>query len=165
MPEISKKPPAVYVGIDPGMSGGIAVIRGGVASAVAMPATERDIWLEIGRHFDFGAPGVWAVIERNTGYVGGEGNPGSAMFKFGRLSGLLEMALVAASIPYESITPAVWQRALGIPTRKLGEEKRRHKNKLKAHAQQLFPDAGATLNTCDAILIAEYCRRKQEGKL
>ena len=176
MPQIGKRdqPPNIYIGIDPGASGGIAVIKGKVVEACAMPATEADIWAEISRHYDLAAPGIYAVIERNTGYVGGYGNksngklgnPGSAMFKFGRNAGLLTMALTAAAIPHEEAMPSVWQKAMGLPSRK-GASQREHKNKLKAFAQKLFPVAVGkiTLNTADALLIAEYCRRKQEGKL
>ena len=149
-----------YMGIDPGASGGLALIDGCEIEAVAMPATERDIWLWVSaEHVDF------AVIEQNTGYVGGEGNPGSAMFKFGRSAGLLTMALVAAGVPYEEITPGQWQKKLGIPPRKKGEAKGAFKNRLKAEAQRLFPRIPVTLKTADALLLAEYARRKAEGKL
>lgn len=171
-------PPVCYIGIDPGASGGLAALDGaapgGVRTMLGMASlsfTERSIWdwlqdmllHSVGRNF---APGAcFAVIEKNSGYVGGAGNPGSAMFKFGKSYGLLTMALIAASIPYEEATPGVWQRALGVPPRKHGESKGAFKNRLKTRAQQLFPQVKVTLATADALLIAEYCRRKREGKL
>jgi len=162
----------IYLGIDPGAGGGLAWVphraRVGIeCSAIGMPKTEWDLWFEL----QFRRPRLtqhprFAVIELNTGYVGGAGNPGSAMFKFGRSAGLLEMALVAAEIPYERATPQAWQKALGIVPRKKTESKTAFKNRLKARAQQLFPScSGITLATADALLIAEYCRRKQEGLL
>ena len=147
------------------------MIDGCEIEAVAMPATERDIWNWItGQMWEAVSGKVehnigFAVIEQNTGYVGGEGNPGSAMFKFGRSAGLLTMALVAAGIPYEEITPGQWQKKLGIPPRKKGEAKGVFKNRLKAEAQRLFPRIPVTLKTADALLLAEYARRKAEGKL
>ena len=155
----------LYLGIDPGASGGLAVIDGGKhVETTSMPATEKDIWLWVCME----QREQRAVIEYNTGFVGGEGNPGSAMFKFGTNHGLLEMALIAAAIPYEKVSPAKWQKALGITPRKKGvgaESRTQFKNRLKSRAQSLFPSAKVTLSTCDALLIAHYCRLKEEGKL
>lgn len=162
--------PRVYLGIDPGASGGIAAIEGKRLVALAMPATEQDIWEAIVRWADYpliiGAE-TFAVIERVTGYMPGSGgNIGSAMFRFGTSYGLVRMALVAAKIPFEEVSPAVWQRAFGIAPRG-SSTKHAHKQKLKAKAQQLFPsgDGQITLYTADAVLLAEYCRRKREGEL
>ena len=41
-----------------------------------------------------------------------------------------------------------------------------YKRRLKGVAQQLFPDTeGITLKTCDALLLAEFLRRRKEGEL
>lgn len=166
----SEHPHEVFIGIDPGASGGLAIIGhycGGIngADATAMPQTHRGAWDWL--RTTTAAPKLlaFAAIESNTGYVGGEGNPGSAMFKFGKSHGLLEMALIAAGIPYEQITPNVWQRKLGIPPKKRDEKKSAFKNRLKARAEELFPNVKVTLATADALLIAEYCRRKRKGLL
>lgn len=108
---------------------------------------------------------VHAIVEQVNGYVGDGGNPGSAMFKFGSNYGQVLMALTAASVPFETITPARWQRGLGVPPRKKGETKSEFKNRLKAMAQRLFPQVVVTLATADALLIAEYCRRARTGTL
>ena len=153
----------VYLGIDPGASGGMAVVDGAgrlMQFAAMCGDTDRDTWEWIESCL-----ATRAVMEQNTGYVGGVGNPGSAMFQFGRSHGLVEMALIATGIPYERVTPGVWQKALGIPGRKRTEAKGAWKNRLKAHAQQLFPDAKVTLATADALLIAVYCQRKHTGTL
>jgi Holliday junction resolvasome RuvABC endonuclease subunit len=89
----------------------------------------------------------------------------SSTFKFGVGYGGLRMALIAASIPFEEVTPRTWQKALGVVVRKKTETKTQFKNRLKAKAQQLFPRESITLKTADALLIAEYCRRKQLGLL
>ena len=166
--------PRVYLGIDPGASGGLAVVyrygvRDGSVEAVPMPATERDIWDWFVQWKDsgLGRSKPIAVIEKVTGYIGDGGNPGSAMFKFGTSYGGLRMALIAAEIPFEEITPQAWQKASGIFPRKSrgGETKTQWKNRLKSKAQQLFPLVKVTLPTADALLIAEYCMRKHEGRL
>ncbi len=108
---------------------------------------------------------TFCVIEKNTGFVGGKGNPGSFMFQFGKTTGILHGFLVAAGIPHEEVTPSTWQKALGIPPRKKTETKGKFKARLRQHAERLFPGVKATLATCDALLIAEFCKRKREGTL
>jgi len=169
MPEIVRSIRGnTYLGIDPGASGGlVALLPDGVVSTCT-PKTEADLWrwtCRYGLLANGETPACFAVIEQVNGYVGGAGNPGSAMFKFGTSYGGLRMALVAAGIPFDQVTPGVWQKALGIPSRKRTESKGQWKNRLKAKAQQLFPHVAVTLATADALLIAEYCRRKREGTL
>lgn len=158
-----------YIGIDPGASGGLAVIRKTegkyAATAIKMPDTPRDIWDWIRQG---SSTNTFAVIEKVGGFVKGNPVPGSAMFNFGKGAGWLEMALIGAWIPYEEAMPQKWQKALGIPPKKKDETKTAWKNRLKKKAQQLFPtlEAGSiTLATADALLIATYCQRLREGKL
>jgi hypothetical protein len=165
MPAIS---PAIYIGVDPGASGGLASICDGEALAIHMPLTETDVWEwvkenEIPDGWE-SIGGVFAIIEQVSGYIG-EGHPGSAMFKFGMSYGGLRMALTAAQIPFEAVTPQAWQKGLGITKRGKQETRTSFKNRLKAKAQQLFPEVKVTLATADALLIAEYCKRKRTGTL
>lgn len=148
----------VYLGIDPGASGGLASIAADGTKAVSMPQTERDIWEWFYEFHPDMNP--FAIIEKVGGYIQREGgNPGSAMFKFGMSYGGLRMALVAAGIPFDEVTPQAWQKALGISSRGKTETRGMFKNRLKAKAQQLFPSVKVTLATADALLLAEYCRR------
>lgn len=160
MPKLSKSGD-VYVGVDSGASGGLCLLEDGIVKAVSMPQTDTDIadWFQ-GRR---GA--AFAVLEKVGGYIMGNKLPGSTMFNFGRTYGLLRMALTMSGIPFEEVTPQKWQKALGIAPKKKTESRTQWKNRLKAKAQQLFPGSRATLKTADAMLIAEYCRRKYEGKL
>lgn len=153
---------STYIGVDPGKGGGLAAVRGAEFSLTPMPPTDMDIyrWL-----LDHRGEPVFAVMERVTGYIGDGGNPGARMFAFGQNYGALRMALIAVGVPFETVTPAVWQRAVGVTPRKKTETKTVWKNRLKSRAQELFPRAPITLATADAILLAEYCRRKREGRL
>jgi len=160
------KPPRVcyYVGIDPGQSGGIVIMSSSTTyrtiQVEVIPATERDIWELLTR---LTGALCTAVIEK-VHSMPGQGV--ASTFKFGVGYGGLRMALIAAGIPFEEVTPRSWQKALGIPPKKKAESNSRWKNRLKAKAQQLFPRVeGITLKTADALLIAEYCRRKHEGLL
>ena len=153
------------IGIDPGASGGIAVIKsnGEVLLHSIGGSTDKQTCKFL--KFVANSP-AFAVVEQNTGYVGGAGNPGSAMFKFGVSTGKLLGCLTALDIPFSQETPRAWQKVLGIPPRKKTESKSQFKRRLRQRAEQLFPKvAGITLATCDAVLIAEFNRRKREGTL
>ena len=67
------------------------------------------------------------------------------------------MALYALGVKTVKVTPQKWQKyysnTLGKST---GLSKNEWKNKLKGLAQQMFPHLKVTLNTADAILIANY---------
>lgn len=155
----------IFLGIDPGASGGLAFIEtyGDEISDIRctpMPSTEADIWAWF-RDETKACPAVFAMIEQVGGYIGGVGNTGSSMFKFGHSYGLLRMAMIGNMIPFAQVTPQVWQKHYGLATRK-NEKKNQYKNRLKAMAQQLFPNlSGITLKTADALLLAEYCRFKK----
>jgi hypothetical protein len=154
-----------YVGVDPGAGGGIAILHSqGIVRVEKMPATERDIWdLFVWARVKAGqSQQVKGIIEK----VGAMPKQGlSSTFKFGVGYGGLRMALIASLIPFEAVTPIVWQRGLHILPRKKEESKTKFKNRLKSKAQQLFPELKVTLATADALLIAEYCRRFYEGRL
>jgi hypothetical protein len=156
----------IYIGIDPGKSGGIAALDLDNVLTIKMPETPADVldyFHSIKNYMPINYSCI-AIIEQVGGYTG-QGQPGSAMFKFGQGVGHLEMALLACSIPSESVPPRKWQKALGISAKKKTETKTQWKNRLKSVAQRLFPSEKITLATADALLIAEYCRRKHQGTL
>lgn len=161
MPRIAEGPKGIYVGIDPGQLGGLASIALDGIALEKMPPTDRDVWDWIS--FLGGREDVTAIIEKVHSFPG---QGVSSTFKFGMGFGALKMALTAAMIPFEEVDPRRWQKALGIPPRKKTEDKKQFKLGLKAFAQKLFPNVeGITLETCDALLIAEFARRHKEGKL
>lgn len=141
------------------MSGGIAIIGDGVVLPRAMPDTERDTWDVLGSLGDE----CFCVIER-LGQMPRDKETGRAkqspttMLKMGLNYGGLRMALIGRGIPFEDILPVVWQRHFGLMGSS-NESRTDKKNRHKAKAQQLFPHLKVTLKTCDALLIAEYCRR------
>lgn len=165
MPHTKLAQSGIYIGIDPGVSGGIVCLFDDFPFSTPMPATERDIWNWIKQWRDLGA---FAVIEKVGGFMGGaKGNVASShtMFTFGASYGGLRMALVAAEIAFEEVPPQSWQKGLRISKRASSESKVQFKNRLRGLAQQLFPTQEITLAVSDAFLIADYCRRKKEGTL
>lgn len=81
----------------------------------------------------------------------------ASAFSFGKNYGMWLGILTALGIPYEEVLPVKWQSALKLRVR--GLEYSKKKKALKEIAQKRFPDLNLTLDTCDAVLIAEYGRQ------
>jgi hypothetical protein len=148
-----------YLGIDPGGSGGLALLAadGRVLDARATPDSDLDLYdslvaVTLPEH-------VRAVVEAVGGF---SGQSASASFKFGASFGAIRMALTAVGIPYELVAPTVWQRPFNLPSGKKAGSKVAKKNAHKSRAQELFPGAKVTHATADALLLAEWLRRKEE---
>lgn len=188
VPSAGARPARYIIAIDPGASGGLAVYRpGGTTDAVKMPETPKDVcdWITaVQVEAQTQLSELRCYLEEVGGYTG-EGQPGSAMFNFGRGFGNLEGFLIALGIPFVMVRPQKWQASLslGLAGKQKGEytphmseveritEKRRITNinarikhawkaKLKEHAQRLHPQLHVTLSTADALLILEYGKRQ-----
>jgi hypothetical protein len=160
-----------YLGIDPGASGGIAVVTADGVVDRLIPRKKVESVAALWAVFDDLPYVTRAAVERNTGYVGGyagvlpgglTGNTGSSMFKLGVSYGSYLMALAASGIPYDEVMPATWQRGVGVDPRR-GATKTEFKNRLRERAAELFPGVRVTLQVSDALLVAEFCRRRAEG--
>lgn len=150
------------IGIDPGSLGGMAVMDEShkVIEVINMPETPMDI-LDFLRKFD---PSDTVAYLEDVG-KGMPGQSSSATAKFARHNGHLEMALLALSISTVKATPQKWQKMYQLG--KSSEySKTEWKNRLKAKAQELFPNLSkkVTLKTCDALLIALYGVRNEFKK-
>jgi hypothetical protein len=144
------------IAIDPGASGGLAWRdTDGQAQSCKMPATEGDV-VDLLRHLSISSPAT-AYVEKVGGFTG-QGQPGSAMFNFGRGVGVLHGALLALGVRVIEVTPQKWQGHIGIGTSKGSASKAAWKNRLKAEAQRRFPDQKVTLSTADALLMLEYAQ-------
>lgn len=146
-----------YIGIDPGVSGGIAAIdevagRPRVYYAAAMPETMSEL-LSLLRYLNQD-PAI-AVLEqvRSSPQMGVV-----SAFTFGRGLGRLEMALTATNFVFEEVHPIRWQNAMNCRTH--GD-----KNISKARAIELFPQMKITHAIADAILMAEYLRRLERARV
>jgi crossover junction endodeoxyribonuclease RuvC len=137
---------STFIGIDPGKSGGIAVLSDNTSKAFPMPETERDISSLFQSLFH---PHTFAIIEK----VHSAPQQGVAsVFTFGANYGFLRGCLCALGFAFDEVRPIEWQTKLNCKT---GGDK----NVTKAKAQQLFPGIKVTHAIADALLIAEYNRR------
>jgi hypothetical protein len=152
------------IAIDPGKSGGIAVIYpNGRTVADPMPETEEDLvnyLRSIDSECSLESYALHAYVEKVGGFVG-KGQPGSAMFKFGFGAGVIEGALRALRIRTIYVRPQEWQKTFSLGTAAGCAKKTEWKNKLKAEAQRRFPSLKVTLSTADALLILEHARKAE----
>lgn len=136
----------LIMGIDPGWSGGIAVIDidSGVINVKGFTnCTEKDISDTID---SFRKHTGTCYIEK-VHSMPGQGV--ASMFKFGHIYGFLRGCLMAFRIPLVEISPVKWQTALSCLSHG-------NKNITKSKAQQLYPWLKITHATADATLIATY---------
>lgn len=140
----------MWIGIDPGQSGGIAIIEetscGVLVMSQKLKTTEADVSEFLAA---FSGNAKFCLIEK----VGATPQMGvCSAFTFGRSYGFLIGLLTAHKVPYEFVTPQKWQKAMGCMT---GGDK----NVSKSAAQRLFPSVRFTHANADATLLAEHCRR------
>lgn len=145
----------IFVGIDPGQSGCIAVQGAKFGKTdtafdlMKLDGTEADIAAFLSAISGYNPAFIGCYIER----VHSMPKQGVASsFKFGKNYGFLRGCLISHRIPFEEVTPQKWQKLMGCMSK--GD-----KNVTKARAQQLFPREKITHANADAILISEYAKR------
>jgi crossover junction endodeoxyribonuclease RuvC len=142
------------IGVDPGASGVFGCWRADNSfTAFAMPEIEGD-QLQLIRELI--APGETIAFVEQVGGFTGKGQPGSAMFSFGRNFGFILGVLQVLHVRIELVRPRKWQQPLSLGTASGSASRTEWKNKLKGCAQRLYPALKPTLSTADAILILDF---------
>lgn len=137
----------MILGIDPGKSGGFAIVNETAGIAFAFDKlTPTDIVKTIK---EYKGNIRTAYIEQvsampKQGVV--------SVFTFGQNYGWWQGVLTALGIPIERVSPLKWQTYMKCRTGG-------NKNVSKARAQEIFPEKKITHAIADALLIAEYGRR------
>lgn len=147
---------SAVLGIDPGVEGGLAVVRGDATIAHLRPF--RPAWteaefvgaVELGLKI-LAAEDSRIVYMELVGHMTGDGAKGSNTF--GRVDGLLRGALIAFGYRPQLVRPMLWQASMECMTGG-------NKNISKRRAQELWPAEKWTHYVADAALIAEYGRRR-----
>ena len=155
-----------FIGIDPGLKGGIAIINGGLVIVHDTPTTlvksgkkNKNMYIESSMAEilrSYSDLDVFVVIEK----IHSMPKQGvAAMFSMGEGYGLWRGIVAALKMPYELVTPQAWKKEM---MKGMGKEK----SASCYRAQQLFPSVelfgskgGAKDGRGDALLIAEYGRR------
>ena len=154
-----------YLGIDPGLSGAVALIHEDGSAAVMDAPT---IWVTKGKGRRrqyilqelfrllgiFAEGGAVAALEEG---IAMPRQSSTSTFSTGYGQGIYEMALVALRIPYERVRPQAWKKVMiagaGVKDKKAAY----------LQAQRLFPDielgSRSDHGRAEALLIAEFRRR------
>lgn len=144
----------IYIGIDPGKSGAMALIFDGMDETVLVPFDDQE-YCNVLRNTS--GQRVLTCLE-HVGAMPGQGV--TSMFNFGQNFGYIKGLLEAFGIPYELVRPHKWKKEFSIT----GD-----KNSSIEVCKRLFP--GVSLRRTDrcrkdddgmaeALLMAEYARRR-----
>jgi len=153
----------LYVGSDPGTKGAAAVLYpdGRIHSVCRYEKTSLP---DIATFFrELADANDLTVLSEQVASRTGQGV--RSMFTFGRNVGHVEGFWIALQIPFDFVTPQVWQAAHGIPHRGT-RSKNDHKKVIREFAQQRrWPKYDVTADIADALMIADYARRHALGIL
>lgn len=145
-----------YMGIDPGKSGGLALIRVDsfdLEFIRVCPYSDSEL---IDMTFEIKDEPCKVVLEK-VGAMPGQGV--TSMFSFGQSFGFIRGVLEAYGIPYELVPPQKWKKEFSVT---------KDKNTSVNAAKRLFPAVGLKrTDRCtkdhdgmaEALLMAEYARR------
>jgi crossover junction endodeoxyribonuclease RuvC len=144
------------LGIDPGLSGALALCRDGQWALLDMPIAGD------AKHHEINGPELCRWLREHSpdhAFIEfAAARPGqgvTSMFRFGCCYGATKMALAACNVPYTIAVPMKWKPAVGIQT---GADKEAS----RLRALQLFPDQAAVLTRkkdharADAMLLAYF---------
>ena len=147
-----KSPFKKCIGIDPGKSGGIAVITDETVQVHSCPKTVEDMAMVFGMCLSSVAPYRTRVFLEKVWAFPTDGRAGS--FTFGENYGQWQGILASHEIKPVLVIPKTWQAHFEI---KKGLPKDKRKKLLKQMAIERCPSIKrVTLKTCDALLIAIY---------
>lgn len=142
----------VWVGVDPGKSGATVVLREDGSVEVSMrhsqcSVADRGAFLR-GIRTDIAG----AAVEKVSA-MPGQGVVST--FKFGESFGEATALLSALEIRWEFVLPRAWQAGLALPS-----DKTARKRRLKAIAQERWPEHKWVNEDADAPHIAEWARSR-----
>lgn len=144
----------IYIGIDPGQSGALAVLDD-TGIAYAIPFDETDYVEELSKYRS-DMVSARCVVE-NVHAMPKQGV--SSSFNFGRNLGWILGVLAGLGIPVELVNPQKWKREFSCTS---------DKNTSISVARRMFPNVSLKQTPrcrkdndgmAEALLMAEYCRR------
>ena len=124
----------IYIGVDPGKSGAIAVLKDGEITGFKMP---EDVFgmIELFKSIAKDGDSVKAVIEK-VHSMPGDGSQGA--FTFGKNAGQLEGVLAALGFPTIEATPQNWMKLIpGMPSPKKSQNGEKKTAKQKADEKKI----------------------------
>ena len=151
----------IYIGVDPGKNGGIAILSDTIQDVTVRVFSEDEL-LHICKTFRKTFNEDCICYLEHVHAMPKQGV--SSTFNFGMNFGFIQGVLKAYAIPYELVTPQKWKKEFSCTS---------DKNTSIEVCKRLFPDVNLkATDRCkkdhdgiaEALLIAEYGRRHYNGK-
>lgn len=152
-----------FIGIDPGSKGAIAILdeKGKPVLLEDIPFLKNDKCMDISSFSDI--LNDYIIEEHHCILEKCQYTPaikGSGAFTFGKTIGYTECALILLRVSHELVRPQLWKKEFSL----LNKEKI---SSIEV-AKRMFPNISDKLlktkdGRAEALLIAEYCRRKNIG--
>jgi crossover junction endodeoxyribonuclease RuvC len=167
------RPKPLIIGIDPGLSGAIAVVdldSNTLVDMIDMPLFEKPTESRVSGVFryidiqglssmiDTYAPHTSIAVLEEPGAMPGQGL--GSTFRFGHICGQLHGLMAGHYIPTVPVKPGVWKGALGLTS---------DKDTSRVFASQLFPDYGYLWakkkhnDRAEAALLTVYGKKYLKG--
>jgi len=140
----------IYIGIDPGLMGGITVMNGNEVNVYMMPKTEQDIMMLLRGWSN----STKCIIEAQHAFPG---MAAKAQWSFAQHYGFLRGCLVSLQIPFIEVSPQKWMSYFGLKKSK-EEDKKTYKKRILQKAQNLYPQSSVALQTADSLMLCEFLR-------
>lgn len=147
----------IYIGIDPGKKGAMAILHED-GNSIIYPFSEEGYKEVLA---DYSTENFMCRARCCLEHVSAmPGNGSVSMFNFGENFGFIQGLLTAYEIPYELVRPQKWKKEFSITA---------DKNQAIDVCKRLFPNAILKRterckvddsNFAEALLMSEYCRRK-----
>ncbi len=149
------KKPDCYIGIDPGRSGGIAIIDKEGLQTFKMPSDPKELVAIFQKAKDEHSL-IVTFIEDVHLWHSDTRTPGKVFNMQPMLDNAADcrFALSIAGISYGKVQPIKWQRKLRLHQK--NQTKKERKNRFKEYVISKYPKNKITLNTADAVCIAIY---------
>ena len=155
--EMMANPPYI-LGIDPGLSGAMALLSiddGALLTICDTPTVGKTLNVYgVGSWLDAHSHQIKHAVVEEVHAMPGQGV--SSMFKFGFVTGAIHGALGAMLIPITTVPPSTWKRQMRLPA---------DKDASRALAMRLFPRHHALFarkkddGRAESALLAEWWRR------
>jgi Holliday junction resolvasome RuvABC endonuclease subunit len=176
----------IVIGIDPGLTGGVAMLHGSQAEVWDTPSKLVEVNGKTKRRID--APALARLIDKAVNCLDphrearafvelAQASPRmgvSSAFAYGQAFGLVVGVLAHLDVPVQTVPAAQWKRGMGLAkkgSRELGRDEEREKGSALDLARRLYPQLADELGRikdngrADALLLAHWGCEQLEGGL
>ena len=140
------------VACDPGVNGGFAIHTKDGILLFAMPESLPDM-AQLLSGFKVADSHLW--IEKVPKFVS-KLTPAASVATLHENYGIVQGLAYSLGYALHRVEPKVWQDSLGLGGKRSCANSAEWKRKLKAKAQELYPQLDVTLKNCDALLVLHY---------